>query len=88
MKMMNLLSWKWINGEREIPGRQKVVRGSSVSTLTSHAGLNPRSCTALNLTDSLVVLRASYEPELRVIKVFAPAEKYCRCFFFFVDKNR
>ena len=44
MKMMNLLSWKWINEEREIPGRQKVVRGSSVSTLTSHAGLNPRSC--------------------------------------------
>ena len=43
MKMMNLLSWKWINGEREIPGRQKVVRGSSVSTLTLHAGLNPRS---------------------------------------------
>ena len=43
MKMMNLLSWKWINEEREIPGRQKVVRGPSVSTLTSHAGLNPHS---------------------------------------------
>ena len=54
MKMMNLLSWKWINGEREIPGRQKVVRWSSVSTLTSHAGLNPRSCTALSLLASFV----------------------------------
>ena len=34
-----------INGEREILDRQKVVRGSNVSvlTLTSPAGLNPRS---------------------------------------------
>ena len=46
---------KKINGEREIPGRQKVVRGSSVSTLTSHAGLNPRS-------------KSGYEREARVIK--------------------
>ena len=54
MKMINLLSWKLINGERKIPGRQKVVRGSSVSTLTSHAGLNPRLCTALSLLASFV----------------------------------
>ena len=45
-----------INGEREILDRQKVVRGSNVSVLTSHAGLNPRSCTALSLTASLVSL--------------------------------
>ena len=44
-----------INGEREIPGRQKVVRGSNVQVLTSHAGLNPRS-------------ESGYEREARVIK--------------------
>ena len=44
-----------INGEREIPGRQKVVRGSSVPILTSHVGLNPRS-------------KSGYEREARVIK--------------------
>ena len=43
MKMMNLLSWKWINGEREIPGRQKVVRGSNVQVLTSYAEINLQS---------------------------------------------
>ena len=43
-----------INGEREIPGRQKVVRGSNVQVLTSHAGLNPRS-------------KSGYEREARVI---------------------
>ena len=32
-----------INEEREIPGRQKVVREPKVPVLTSHAGLNPRS---------------------------------------------
>ena len=42
------------NGEREIPGRQKVVRGSNVPVLTSHAGLNPRS-------------KSGYEREARVI---------------------
>ena len=45
-----------INGEREVRGRRKIARGSNVSVLTSHAGLNPRSCTALNLTASLVSL--------------------------------
>ena len=45
-----------INGEREILDRQKVVRGSNVSVLTSHVGQNPRSCTALSLTASLVSL--------------------------------
>ena len=44
-----------INEEREIPGRQKVVRGSSVPVLTSHVGLNPRS-------------KSGYEREARVIK--------------------
>ena len=46
---------KEINGEREILGRQKVVRGSSVPILTSHVGLNPRS-------------KSGYECEARVIK--------------------
>ena len=40
-----------INGEREVRGRRKIARGSNVSVLTSHAGLNPRSCTALSLID-------------------------------------
>ena len=44
-----------INEEREITGRQKVVRGSNVSVLTSHVGLNPRS-------------KSGYEREARVIK--------------------
>ena len=44
-----------INGEREIPGRQKVIRGLSVPVLTSHVGLNPRS-------------KSGYEREARVIK--------------------
>ena len=39
------------NGERDAPGRRKVVRGSNVSVLTSHVGQNPRSCTALSLID-------------------------------------
>ena len=34
---------KMLNGERGIPGRPKVVRGSKAPVLTSHAGLNPRS---------------------------------------------
>ena len=42
------------NGEREVPGRRKVVRGSNVSVLTSHVGQNPRS-------------KSGYEPERRVI---------------------
>ena len=45
-----------INEEREIPGRPKVVRGSNVPVLTSHAGLNPRS-------------KSGYEPERRVINM-------------------
>lgn len=43
-----------INRERKPPGRQKVVRGSKVPVLTSHAGLNLRS-------------KSGYEPERRVI---------------------
>lgn len=46
-----------INGEREITGRQEVVRGPNVPVLTSHVGLNPRptrSCTTLSLAASFV----------------------------------
>ena len=49
-----------INGEREIPGRQKIVRGSNAQVLASHAGLNPRS-------------KSGYEREARVIKIDKPA---------------
>ena len=50
-----------LNGERGIPGRPKVVRGSKVPVLTSHAGLNPRSKHAsLSLTASLAALQAGY----------------------------
>ena len=57
-----------INGEREVPGRQKIVRGSNVPVLTSHAGLNPRSKRAsLSLTASLAALRAGCEREAQVI---------------------
>ena len=60
---------KEINEERGIPGRPKVVRGSKVPLLTSHAGLNPRSKHAsLSLTASLAALRAGNEREARVIK--------------------
>ena len=45
----------FINEEREIPGRQKVVRGSNVPVLASHASLNHRS-------------KSGYEHEVRVIK--------------------
>lgn len=42
-----------INGERKIPGQQKVIRGSNIQALTSHASLNPRSKRAsLSLTAS------------------------------------
>ena len=43
-----------INGEREIPGRRKVVRESNVPVSTSHVGLNLRS-------------KSGYEREARVI---------------------
>ena len=47
---------------------KKVVRGSNVPVLTSHAGLNPRSKHAsFSLTVSLAALRTGYEPERRVI---------------------
>ena len=49
-------SYVKINWEREISDLQKVVRESNVSVLTSHAGLNPRSCTVLSLTASIVSL--------------------------------
>ena len=63
-----MLKIKHINGEREIPGRQKVVRWSDISVLTSHAGLNLRSCTALSLTASFVSpYGLCYEREARVI---------------------
>ena len=42
------------NGEREVPGQQKVVRGSNIPVLTSHVSQNPRS-------------KSGYEPERRVI---------------------
>ena len=42
------------NGEREVPGRQKVVCGSNVPVLTSHVGQNSRS-------------KSGYEPERRAI---------------------
>ena len=67
-----MLFAKCINGEREIPGRQKVVRGSNVSALTSHAGLNPRSkhvSLSLPARPRLPQLRAGYKCEARVIKV-------------------
>lgn len=72
------------------PVDKKIVRGSNVQVLTSHVDLNPRSKHAsLSLSASLAALRAGYEPERRVIKVFAPAAFCCWCFFlFFVDKNR
>ena len=54
-------SGRFFNGEREIPGRQKVARGSNVMVLTSCAGLNPRSKRASSLDDSprLVMVNAS-----------------------------
>lgn len=42
------------NGEREVPGQQKVIRGSNIPVLTSHVSQNPRS-------------KSGYEPERRVI---------------------
>ena len=45
------LFFVYLNGEWEIPGRQKVVRWSDVPVLTSHADLNPSSCTTLSLID-------------------------------------
>ena len=42
------------NGEREVPGRQKVVCGSNVPVLTSHVGQNSRS-------------KSGHEPERRAI---------------------
>ena len=56
-----MLKRELFNGEREIPGRQKVVRGSSGPVLTSHVGLNPRSKRAsLSHQASLAALRAGY----------------------------
>ena len=57
-----------INGEREIPSRQKIGCGSNVPVLISHAGLNPRSCAALSLAASFAALRAGNEREARVVK--------------------
>lgn len=58
-----------INGEREISGREKVVRESNVRVLTSRTGLNPSSKRAsLSLLALLAALRAGYEREARVIK--------------------
>ena len=42
------------NGERKVPGQQKVVRGSNIPVLTSHVSQNPRS-------------KSGHEPERRVI---------------------
>ena len=58
------------NRERGVSGRPKVIRGSNVLVLTSHAGLNPCSKHAsLSLTASLAALRAGYEREARVIHI-------------------
>ena len=51
-----------INEEREIPGRQEVGRGSNVPVSTSHAGLNPRSCTTLSLIDGRETRPRLYTP--------------------------
>ena len=51
-----------VNEEREITGRQKVVRGSNIPVLTSHAGQNPRS-------------KSGYEREARVIKKIETADE-------------
>ena len=48
----------YINEEREIRGRQKVVRGSNVQVLILHTGLNPRPYTALSLTASFVSVKS------------------------------
>lgn len=54
-----------INGEREIPGRQKIVRGSNVPVLVSHAGLNPRSKSGCEreaqvINSNFAILRDNY----------------------------
>ena len=50
------------NGERNVPGRRKVVRGSNVLVLTSHVGQNPRSYTALSLIDGRETRPRLYTP--------------------------
>lgn len=68
----------FVNGERGIHGRLKVVCGSKVPVLISHAGLNPRSKHAsLSLSASLAALRAGNEREARVIMKRIPHIK-CR----------
>ena len=67
-----------INGEREIPDRQKVVRGSNVPVLTSHAGLNPRLKHASSLDGSqrLVITQSKalrYQIRLRSIPARTPS---------------
>ena len=54
-QQQKLLHSIFFNGEREISGRQKVVRWSNVPVLISYVGLNPRS-------------KSGYEREARVIK--------------------
>ena len=49
-----------INGERKIPADRKSSAGQMFKFLTLHAGLNPRSCTALSLTASLDICCANW----------------------------
>ena len=53
---------KGFNGERGIPGQQKVVCGSNVPVSPSHAGPNPRSCTVLSLIDGRETRPRLYTP--------------------------
>lgn len=51
--------------EREISGRQKIVRGSNVPVLASHAGLNPRSKSGCEreaqvINSNFAILRDNY----------------------------
>ena len=54
-----------INGEREVPGRQKVVRGSNIPVLISHAGLNPRSKSSNESSFAGELLKIKYKKQKR-----------------------
>ena len=62
-----------INGEREISDRQKVVRGSNVSVLTSHAGLNPRLKHASSLDGSQLLDLLHQTPDQNSFSFLFPA---------------
>ena len=78
-----------INGERKIPADRKSSAGQMFKFLTLHAGLNPRSCTALSLTDSLVSLCEAWL-RARSASYQCLTQKKNPCFLrqgFFVRKN-